>query len=254
MYTFSISHDSFKNIMIYFSCVIVWVLIGVIMKKMKAKLSKILGLLLILVLSFHGLTFFRLIPPRIYTNADFDIPTYVSPYDQDQDGIDDQSDILSSVRTYIATKPKYQSKYYGSGYPDDEYGVCTDVVAFGLLGAGYDLMMLVNNDVKARNDIYKINTIDKKIDFRRVNNLKIFFDEHALSLTIDVHDIQAWQGGDIIVFRKHIGVVSDKRNKKGIPYVIHHGSPYQLFYEEDILEQRSDIIGHYRIVPKRNDN
>jgi uncharacterized protein YijF (DUF1287 family) len=82
-----------------------------------------------------------------------------------------------------------------------------------------------------------------------VNNLKIFFDEHALSLTIDVHDIHAWQGGDIIVFKKHIGVVSDKRNKKGIPYVIHHGSPYQLFYEEDILEQRSDIIGHYRIKP-----
>ncbi len=219
------------------------------MQRKTSKRIKRVGVLLFSCVSFFTLSMYNFNPFKTYTNADFNISTYVSPYDQDQDGMDDQSDILSSVRTYIATKPKYQSKYYGSGYPDDEYGVCTDVVAFGLLGAGYDLMMLVNNDVKARNDVYKINTIDKKIDFRRVNNLKIFFDEHALSLTIDVHDIHAWQGGDIIVFKKHIGVVSDKRNKKGIPYVIHHGSPYQLFYEEDILEQLSDIIGHYRIKP-----
>ncbi|MBS3972640.1 MAG: DUF1287 domain-containing protein [Erysipelotrichia bacterium] len=219
------------------------------MQRKTSKRIKRVGVLLFSCVSFIILSMYNFNPFKTYTNADFNISTYVSPYDQDQDGMDDQSDILSSVRTYIATKPKYQSKYYGTGYPDDEYGVCTDVVAFGLLGSGYDLMMLVNNDVKARNDVYKINTIDKKIDFRRVNNLKIFFDEHALSLTIDVHDIHAWQGGDIIVFKKHIGVVSDKRNKKGIPYVIHHGSPYQLFYEEDILEQRSDIIGHYRIKP-----
>jgi uncharacterized protein len=219
------------------------------MQRKRSKRIKRVGVLLFSSVSFFILSMYNFNPFKTYTNADFNISTYVSPYDQDQDGMDDQSDILSSVRSYIATKPKYQSKYYGSGYSDDEYGVCTDVVAFGLLGAGYDLMMLVNNDVKARNDVYKINTIDKKIDFRRVNNLKIFFDEHALSLTIDVHDIHAWQGGDIIVFKKHIGVVSDKRNKKGIPYVIHHGSPYQLFYEEDILEQRSDIIGHYRIKP-----
>lgn len=146
-------------------------------------------------------------------------------------------------------KPKYQSKYYGSGYPDDEFGVCTDVVAFGLLGAGYDLMMLLNEDVKARNDVYNIKTRDKNIDFRRVNNLKIFFDEHALSLTIDVNNIDEWQGGDIVVFKKHIGIVSNKRNEKGIPFVIHHGSPYQLSYEEDILEERDDIVDHYRIIP-----
>ncbi|MBS3986969.1 MAG: DUF1287 domain-containing protein, partial [Erysipelothrix sp.] len=123
----------------------------------------------------------------------------MSDHDQDHDGVDDQSDVLQSVRAYIATKPKYQSKYYGSGYPDDEFGVCTDVVAFGLLGAGYDLIMLLNEDVKACNDVYKIKTRDKNIDFRRVNNLKIFFDEHALSLTIDVNNIDEWQGGDIVV-------------------------------------------------------
>ena len=47
----------------------------------------------------------------------------------------------------ISKNPKYKSKYYETGYPNDEYGVCTDVVAFGLKDAGYDLMELVNEDI-----------------------------------------------------------------------------------------------------------
>ena len=53
--------------------------------------------------------------------------------------------------------------------------------------------------------------------------------------------------GDIIVFKKHIGIVSDKRNKNGVPFIIHHANPYQRYYEEDILENREDIVGHFRI-------
>lgn len=63
-----------------------------------------------------------------YTNADFKIETYVSNIDKDDDGIDDQTDILNNVRNYISKNPKYKSKYYETGYPNDEYGVCTDVV------------------------------------------------------------------------------------------------------------------------------
>jgi len=198
---------------------------------------------------FTVLTVSKIIPRKWYTKEDFNIKTYLSDHDQDHDGVDDQSDVLQSVRAYIATKPKYQSKYYGSGYPDDEFGVCTDVVAFGLLGAGYDLIMLLNEDVKACNDVYKIKTRDKNIDFRRVNNLKIFFDEHALSLTIDVNNIDEWQGGDIVVFKRHIGIISNIRNKQGIPYVLHLANPYQIRTEEDILEKSSsEIVGHYRIT------
>ena len=65
--------------------------------------------------------------------------------------------------------------------------------------------------------------------------------------TSDINEIEEWQGGDIVVFKKHIGIISDKRNKSGIPFVIHHANPYQIRYEEDILEGRNDIIGHYRI-------
>ena len=68
-----------------------------------------------------------------------------------------------------------------------------------------------------------------------------------LYLNSDINKIDKWQGGDIIVFKKHIGIVSDNRNKKGISFIIHHANPYQKYYEEDILEYRDDIVGHYRI-------
>ena len=108
-------------------------------------------------------------------------------------------------------------------------------------------MELVNNHIKDNIELYDIETIDKFIDFRRVRNLDVYFKNNTLSLTTDINKIEEWQGGDIIVFKKHIGIISDKRNKSGIPFVIHHANPYQIRYEEDILEGRTDIIGHYRI-------
>lgn len=187
------------------------------------------------------------IPLRKYDNKYFGIDTYISSVDYDNDGIDDQTDILSGVREYIAREPKYKSKYYAGGYSNDEYGVCTDVVINGLVSAGYDVMDLVNMHIINNRRLYDIEKVDKNIDFRRVRNLKVFFDHTATVLTTDITDIEKWQGGDIVVFDKHIGIVSDKRNKKGIPYVIHHANPYQIYYEEDILEDRDDIVGHYRI-------
>lgn len=211
--------------------------------------KKILTLILIAVsiVMIYILYILNYIPHTKYSNDDFDIKKYISKMDKDNDSIDDQTDILNNARDYIATNPKYKSKYYPNGYPNDNYGVCTDVVAFSLKNAGYDLMQLVNDDIKNNRDKYDIEVIDKNIDFRRVNNLKIYFDNNAISLTTDIYKIDNWQGGDIVIFKKHIGVVSDKRNKKGIPFIIHHISPYQRYYEEDILESRSDIIGHYRI-------
>lgn len=206
-------------------------------------------IIVLILLSFLIVIFYKInvIPHRMYDNAYFGIETYKSNLDQDGDGIDDQTDILNGVREYIKTKPKYKSKYYESGYSNDEYGVCTDVVAMGLFGAGYDLMELVNEDIRMNRSHYDIEQIDKNIDFRRVRNLEVYFKNHSISLTTDVQKIEDWQGGDIVIFKNHIGIVSDKRNKRGVPFLIHHANPYQLHYEEDILEYRNDIIGHYRI-------
>lgn len=88
---------------------------------------------------------------------------------------------------------------------------------------------------------------DINIDFRRVKNLKVYFSHTAIGLTTDISDIEEWQGGDIVIFKNHIGIVSERRNENGIPYVIHHNNPGQTAYEQDILETRDDIVGHYRI-------
>ncbi len=204
-------------------------------------------LIVLLIVVLYALYRFNYIPHKKYTNEDFNIKTYISKTDKDNDGIDDQTDILNNARDYIKTNPKYKSKYYATGYPNDEYGVCTDVIAFGLKGAGYDLMNLVNEHIKSNRNLYDIDVIDKNIDFRRVQNLKVYLDNNAIILTTDINKIEEWQGGDIVVFKNHIGIVSDKRNKKGISFIIHHTNPYQRYYEEDILEYRNDIIGHYRI-------
>lgn len=80
-----------------------------------------------------------------------------------------------------------------------------------------------------------------------MKNLKIYFENNAIKLTNDIYDISNWQGGDIVIFNNHVGIVSDKRNKKGITFVLHHANPYQLHYEEDILTQRKDNVGHYKV-------
>ncbi len=175
------------------------------------------------------------------------VPDFYSTVDADGDGVDDQTDVLNNAQAYVDTHPKYKSRYYQTGYPDDDYGVCTDVVAFALKNAGYDLQALVDVDIREHPQWYDIQQPDANIDFRRVRNLKVFFAHHAVVLTTDVSQIEEWQGGDIVIFKKHIGIVSDRRNRDGVPYVIHHNSPWQSVYEQDILEKRSDIVGHYRI-------
>ena len=184
---------------------------------------------------------------EIYTNADFGIPDYISERDRDGDGIDDQSDILAGAKAYVATKPIYKSAYYSGGYPDDGFGVCTDVVAQAMRSAGYDLMELVSADIERHRGDYGDDVGDKNIDFRRVRNLLVYFRRTAKALTLDVHDIAEWQGGDIVVFEGHIGIVSDRRNRDGVAYVIHHGGETQKEYEQDILEGRDDIVGHFRV-------
>lgn len=211
---------------------------------MKFKLS--FCIIVFLIIITYCLYYFNYIPHRKYSNDIFGIKSYKSKIDMDNDSIDDQTDILESAKKYISKKPKYKSKYYGTGYPDDGYGVCTDVVGFALLNAGYNLMELVNHDVLNNKDKYDIDTVDKNIDFRRVKNLKIYFDNNAIVLTKDISKVNEWQGGDIVIFKSHIGIVSDNRNKKGIPFIIHHANNYQRYYEEDILSSR-EVIGHYRV-------
>lgn len=197
---------------------------------------------------------FNLLPRRTYTAEDFDIQTVLSDADFNENGVDDYTDILLGARADAKNHPTYNGAYYEGGYPPDDIGVCTDVVWRAFKNAGYSLRDMVDQDIKARSESYpKVEKPDNNIDFRRVRNLRIFFEEHAISLTLDINEIAEWQPGDIVIFEddKHIGIISDKRNKDGQPYVIHNGG--QPNREEDYL-RKSTVTGHYRFDATLIDN
>ena len=188
---------------------------------------------------------------KSYTAEDFGIETLISETDYDNDGIDDYTDILQGAKIEAKNKPKYKSAYYVGGYPPEGEGVCTDVIWRALKNAGYLLKDMVDEDIKNNVSEYpRVNgKPDPNIDFRRVSNLKVYFDRNQISLTTDLSKISEWQPGDIVTFgTTHIGIISDKRNSKGIPYLIHNTG--QPFREEDVLElygKNEQISGHYRI-------
>ena len=187
----------------------------------------------------------------VYYAEDFGIETITSQTDYDNDGIDDYTDILQGAKIEAENKPTYRSAYYDGGYPPDNEGVCTDVIWRALKNAGYSLKDMVDEDIKNNIEQYPrvAGSPDTNIDFRRVPNLKTYFERNQIVLTTDLTKIEEWQPGDIVVFgSKHIGIISDKRNKKGIPYLIHNAG--QPLREEDALEPYNNydqITGHYRM-------
>ena len=117
------------------------------MGRVRTRAKIIVSFVAVIVLLIGLLILYRYnyIPHRKYSNSDFGITPYVSLFDKDSDGIDDQTDILIGVRAYLDSKPKYKSKYYTTGYPDD----------------------------------YHMESPDKNIDFRRVVNLEVYFRRNA---------------------------------------------------------------------------
>jgi hypothetical protein len=181
--------------------------------------------------------------------------------DKDTDGIDDLEDIVQGARTDVENKSRYTDAYYRGGYPPEDEGVCTDVIWRAFRNSGYELKDLVDEDIENNTGEYKrvieSGGPDPNIDFRRIPNLVVYFDKYAAKLTNEIlpgnkENLYQWQGGDIVVFGgriKHIGIISDKRNKEGVPYLIHNSGPYPA--EEDSLlywNSISEITGHYRWI------
>lgn len=216
----------------------------------KHKLVLIIIILLVIAISspFLFIVYEKYKP--CYYAEDFNIKTIKSSIDANNNGIDDYTDILLGAREDAKNHPKYDDRYWDTGYPPDNIGVCTDVVWRAFKNAGYNLRAMVDNDIRKNRSDYPIKYPDSNIDFRRVGNLYVFFNKYAQSLTTDINDIAAWQPGDIVIFgsdTNHIGIISDKRNHKGEPYVIHNSA--QPLREEDILRRRNEkdpISGHYR--------
>ncbi len=199
----------------------------------------------------------------ILTNADFNIPTFKSPYDANGDGIDDQTQFVQGAKEFLAQNPQYKSSsYYKGGYPTADaegviYGVCTDVIAFAFKAAGYDLKALIDADITAHPEWYPYaqENFDANMNFRRVRNQYCFFMQHAQSLTIDPYDTKEWQPGDIVVTgdiaasKAHICMVSTRRAEDGVAYVLQLATTGQTLFEEDYLttcQVNKPIIAHFR--------
>lgn len=178
-----------------------------------------------------------------------------SAVDRNKNNIPDCIDLVNSARKEAENKTKYKDGYYQGGYPKDGEGVCTDVIWRAFMGINVNIKSLVDNDIKKYEESYDaaVSKPDPNIDFRRVANLDIFFKRNAVSLTTklilgDEENLANWQPGDIVVILKpyqHIAILSDKRARDGVPYIIHNTSPNAK--ESCSLEYMKDIIaGHYR--------
>ena len=188
-------------------------------------------------------------------SSSIQVPTILCPSDKDNDGVTDLEDIVKGARAEVVRKPKYLGSYYQGGFPPDTEGVCTDVVWRAMRDAGYDLKTLVDQDIRGNITRYPrvAGKPDPNIDFRRVPNLIVYFRKHAVELTKEIvpgniDNLYQWQAGDIVTYdypHEHIVIVSDKRRKDGVPFILHNAGPFAS--ETDQLESwPSEITGHFR--------
>ncbi len=192
--------------------------------------------------------------PFYFLKPNMEIEKILVTSDKDKDGITDPDDILEGARMEIKNHPQYKSAYYAGGYPPETEGVCTDVIWRALKNAGYDLKSAIDKDISGNLKDYanSVTKPDRNIDFRRVKNQHVFLKKFTQNLTTDVipydkDNLVQWQRGDIVVLPEHIAIISDKRRKDGVPYIIHNASTYPM--EEDKLLKwatEKKIIGHFR--------
>ena len=174
--------------------------------------------------------------------------------DKNANGIADPLDIVNAARKEVENRTRYRSAYYEGGYPPDEEGVCTDVIWRGLAGAAINLKNLMDSDIEDHTALYPRvdGNPDPHIDFRRVPNQAVFLQRFAESLTTelipgDPDNLAEWQPGDIVIYldgTDHAGIISDKRTKDGIPYLIHNTPPFAS--EIKLTSYKKPIAGHYR--------
>ncbi|AFM41375.1 hypothetical protein Desaci_2425 [Desulfosporosinus acidiphilus SJ4] len=214
-------------------------------------LFSLIGLALI---SWVGIDLFHPID-KLPIGQSLKIPNISCPSDKDNDGITDLQDIVKGARAEVNRKPHYRSAYYQGGFPPDSEGVCTDVVWRAMRDAGYNLKALVDKDIRENPAKYSriAGNPDPNIDFRRVPNLIVFFRRYGTELTRDIkpgdaENLYQWQPGDIVIFdnpHEHVAIISDKRRKDGVPYILHIAGPTAS--ETDQLQSwPSKITGHFR--------
>jgi uncharacterized protein YijF (DUF1287 family) len=166
--------------------------------------------------------------------------------------------LVEAARKQIGVTVSYDSGYHRIEYPNGDVpmdrGVCTDVVVRAYRQLGIDLQVKVHEDMAAAWRAYPKNwglsRPDSNIDHRRVPNLAAFFSRKGDKLQV-VSDPKAYAPGDVVTWRlpsgvPHVGIVSDRRTRAGVPLVIHNIGSGTM--EEDSLFLFT-LTGHYRYAP-----
>ena len=175
----------------------------------------------------------------------------------------DPQALVNAARGQVGATLKYDPAYQRLAYPNGdvpiERGVCTDVVVRAYRQLGVDLQVLVHQDLKKAWGDYphharwQLKAPDRNIDHRRVPNLATFLARHGATVPPS-RDTKTYLPGDIVTWRlpydmTHIGIVSDKLSRNGVPLIIHNiGGGAR---EEDMLFAYP-VTGHYRWHPGAN--
>jgi uncharacterized protein YijF (DUF1287 family) len=182
------------------------------------------------------------------------VPVVTPWQDQSHNGISDAIALVNGARQEVTRRTVYDSKYYQGGYPPEGRGNDADVIWRAFRAAGYNLKDMVDADVLSAPYLYG-GTHDPNIDFRKVADLDLFFQRHAIPETTEVKpgdpaNLVQWEPGDIVVFGSppdHIAIISDQRRKDGVPLVIHNAGPWAT--EGDyLLRWHSKILHHFRYI------
>ncbi|MBV8519516.1 MAG: DUF1287 domain-containing protein [Acidobacteria bacterium] len=173
-----------------------------------------------------------------------------------QAGASQRDAFVAAAKAQVGVTRAYDPAYRQLAYPGGDIplsrGVCSDVVIRAMRKAGYDLQVLVHEDMRAHFDAYPrkwgLRKPDANIDHRRVPNLATFFTRQGRALPV-TRDARDYAPGDIVTWRlasgvPHIGVVSDvAAGDTSRRMVVHNiGWGAQL---EDVLFAY-ELTGHYR--------
>ncbi len=148
-----------------------------------------------------------------YKASDFKIKNIYSKVDFNKNGIDDYSDILLGAKKSI-----------NKNITEEEF------IINAFKYAGYDINKMIKKDT-----IY-----NEEKD--TLSNIKEYLKKNVKRVTKNINKIEEFQQGDILIFNNKIGIISDKRNKYGNPFLVYHDNKV---IEKDILRD-IDITYHYR--------
>jgi len=150
-----------------------------------------------------------------YKNSDFKIKNIYSKVDYNKNNIDDYSDILLGARKLVGKNIKEK-----------------ELLSKSFKYAGYDIISLIGEDTS-------------------IKGINKYFAKNTYSLTNNIKVINKFNYGDIIIYDEGLGIVSDRRNKEGITFLIYIKN--NIVVEEDIMPKLK-ILGHYRFDATLIDN